>query len=443
MIKYMKGKYKIVTFGCQMNVHESEKAAGLLEEMGYAPTESAEDADVVLFNTCCIRDTAEKRAFGNIGALKSLKRSRSGMLIIVLGCMTEQDGYTELFKSKYPFVDIVLGTRNLSVLRAKIEEKVRAGKRVFDTAVPENFLEADENTPVTRTSYPNAWLNIMYGCNNFCSYCIVPYVRGREVSRDIESILSEAREVVAAGYKEITLLGQNVNSYNGNGVNFAELLQKIDQIEGKFRIRFMTSHPKDFNEEIAAVMAASSKICNGIHLPVQAGSNAVLKSMNRRYTREKYLSLVDMMREKLGEGVGITTDIMVGFPGETDADFNDTMELVRTVRFSNAFTFIYSPRKGTPAASMPQIPYEVKRARIGELIKLQNAITKELSDAYMGKIEEILIEDLSAKYDGSVCGRTESGRLVTVKGEKDLIGSFKTVEITASKSASLFGEILL
>lgn len=445
-------RYKIVTYGCQMNVHESEKLAGMLEGMGAVPAAEGESADVIVFNTCCIRDNAERRALGNIGVVKAEKKKNPALVIAVCGCMTQQDGMADTIKQRYPYVDIVLGTRNISRLPEEIDKVLRtraAAKksskryRAFDTSCVPDYLAADESTPVTRTSFPNAWVNIIYGCNNFCTYCIVPYVRGRELSRPMSSVLDEVRRAVDAGYGEITLLGQNVNSYGHDltgGESFAGLLRAIDRIEGKFRVRFMTSHPKDLTAEVVEAMASSDKICSNIHLPVQSGSDKVLKDMNRRYTRAKYFSLVSMLREAMPD-IGITTDVMVGFPTESEEDFLDTMDLVRRVRFSNAFTFIYSPRGGTPAAAMPQIPYEVKRRRIGELIALQNSVTKELSEDYIGKTYEVLAEDVSEKHENMLCGRTESGRLVTFAGDAGLVGSFVDVRITEARSASLFGHI--
>lgn len=445
-------RYKIVTYGCQMNVHESEKLAGMLEGMGAVPAAEGESADVIVFNTCCIRDNAERRALGNIGVVKAEKKKNPALVIAVCGCMTQQDGMADTINQRYPYVDIVLGTRNISRLPEEIDKVLRtraAAKksskryRAFDTSCVPDYLAADDSTPVTRTSFPNAWVNIIYGCNNFCTYCIVPYVRGRELSRPMSSVLDEVRRAVDAGYGEITLLGQNVNSYGHDltgGESFAGLLRAIDRIEGKFRVRFMTSHPKDLTAEVVEAMASSDKICSNIHLPVQSGSDKVLKDMNRRYTREKYFSLVSMLREAMPD-IGITTDVMVGFPTESEEDFLDTMDLVRRVRFSNAFTFIYSPRGGTPAAAMPQIPYEVKRRRIGELIALQNSVTKELSEDYIGKTYEVLAEDVSEKHENMLCGRTESGRLVTFAGDAGLVGSFVDVRITEARSASLFGHI--
>lgn len=444
--------YKINTYGCQMNVHESEKIAGILEDMGYSDCPENGNPDVIVFNTCCIRDTAERRALGNIGVTKAEKKRNPNLILAVVGCMPQQDGVAESLKEKYPYVDIVLGTRNIAELKDEIEKvlasrariKKRGDKkyRCFDTEQPQNYLEIDEKTPQTRTSFPNAWINIIYGCNNFCTYCIVPYVRGREISRDMNSVLDEVKKCVEEGYKEITLLGQNVNSYGNDvddpNVNFANLLREIDKIEGKFRVRFMTSHPKDLNDDIIDAMAHSSKICNNLHLPIQAGSDKVLANMNRRYDSAKYLQTIEKLRKAM-PNIGITTDIMVGFPTETEEDFQKTLEIVEKVRYSNAFTFIYSPRKGTPAAKMEQIPYAVKQERISRLIKLQNKITKEISDTYVGGVFEVLCEDIAPKYDGMVCGRTESGRLVTFEGTSDDIGKFFNIKISQSKSASLFG----
>ena len=435
-----------------MNVHESEKIAGILEDMGYSDCPEEGNPDVIVFNTCCIRDTAERRALGNIGVTKAEKKRNPNLILAVVGCMPQQDGVADSLKERYPYVDIVLGTRNIAQLKDEIQKVIASRNRIkkrsdkkyrcFDTEQPTNYLEIDEKTPQTRTSYPNAWINIIYGCNNFCTYCIVPYVRGREVSRDMNSVLDEVKKCVDEGYKEITLLGQNVNSYGNDvddpNVNFANLLRKIDKIEGKFRVRFMTSHPKDLNDDIIDAMANSSKICNNLHLPIQAGSDKVLANMNRRYDSAKYLQTIEKLRKAMPD-IGITTDIMVGFPTETEDDFQKTLEIVEKVRYSNAFTFIYSPRKGTPAAKMEQIPYAVKQERISRLIKLQNKITKEISDTYVGGVFEVLCEDIAPKYEGMVCGRTESGRLVTFEGTSEDIGKFFNVKISQSKSASLFG----
>ena len=433
-----------MTYGCQMNLHESEKISGILSGMGMSAVNEPENADVVVFNTCCIRDTAERRALGNIGKMKELKKKNKNLLIVVTGCMTQQNGFAENMKERYQYVDVILGTHNISDLENQIRIRLEKKKRVAAVLDTDGYID-DETTPVTRTSFPNAWVNINYGCNNFCTYCIVPYVRGRERSRDMKSIISECEKLINDGYKEITLLGQNVNSYGNDvpdeNVNFANLLREVAKIDGKFRIRFMTSHPKDLTEDVVKAIRDNDKICNNIHLPIQAGSNSVLKNMNRRYTREHYLGLIDMIRRYLPD-CGITTDIMVGFPYETEEDFLDTMDIVEKVRFSTAFTFIYSVRKGTKAAEMPQIPYEIKQNRIKRLIARQNEITEEISKDYVGNVYEILVEGMQEKKNGYVVGRTESGRLVSAKGDKSMIGEFKNVKITAVKNAQLLGEIL-
>lgn len=444
IIDFKNKKYCVVTYGCQMNLHESEKISGILSGMGMSAVNEPENADVVVFNTCCIRDTAERRALGNIGKMKELKKKNKNLLIVVTGCMTQQNGFAENMKERYQYVDVILGTHNISDLENQIRIRLEKKKRVAAVLDTDGYID-DETTPVTRTSFPNAWVNINYGCNNFCTYCIVPYVRGRERSRDMKSIVSECEKLINDGYKEITLLGQNVNSYGNDvpdeNVNFANLLREVAKIDGKFRIRFMTSHPKDLTEDVVKAIRDNDKICNNIHLPIQAGSNSVLKNMNRRYTREHYLGLIDMIRRYLPD-CGITTDIMVGFPYETEEDFLDTMDIVEKVRFSTAFTFIYSVRKGTKAAEMPQIPYEVKQNRIKRLIARQNEITEEISKDYVGNVYEILVEGMQEKKNGYVVGRTESGRLVSAKGDESMIGEFKNVKITAVKNAQLLGEIL-
>lgn len=444
IIDFKNKKYCVVTYGCQMNLHESEKISGILSGMGMSAVNEPENADVVVFNTCCIRDTAERRALGNIGKMKELKKKNKNLLIVVTGCMTQQNGFAENMKERYQYVDVILGTHNISDLENQIRIRLEKKKRVAAVLDTDGYID-DETTPVTRTSFPNAWVNINYGCNNFCTYCIVPYVRGRERSRDMKSIISECEKLIKDGYKEITLLGQNVNSYGNDvpdeNVNFANLLREVAKIDGKFRIRFMTSHPKDLTEDVVKAIRDNDKICNNIHLPIQAGSNSVLKNMNRRYTREHYLGLIDMIRRYLPD-CGITTDIMVGFPYETEEDFLDTMDIVEKVRFSTAFTFIYSVRKGTKAAEMPQITYEIKQNRIKRLIARQNEITEEISKDYVGNVYEILVEGMQEKKNGYVVGRTESGRLVSAKGDESMIGEFKNVKITAVKNAQLLGEIL-
>ncbi len=435
MAKY----YYITTYGCQMNVHESEKIAGILSGLGYESCEEIEDADIAVFNTCCIRENAENHAFGNIGMLKKLKKANKNMIIAVGGCLTQQIGKADILHEKYPYVDIIFGTHNLGKLKDFILMKQTRKKAVIE--VEECEGEIDEATKPLRTSYPNPWINITYGCNNFCSYCIVPYVRGRERSRRSENIIKEAGELVSLGYKEITLLGQNVNSYaNGtNDISFPELLKRIAAIEGKFRLRFMTSHPKDFSEELAKVIAGSPKICNSVHLPVQSGSNAVLKAMNRRYTVEDYLKKVEILKKYVPDCT-LTTDLIVGFPNESDKDFEDTLRLVEKVGYSSAFTYVYSKRNGTAAAKMDgQISEEISKKRIMKLIELVNSQTRAQSAQYIGKTVEILCEDFDKKK-GMYQGRDEYGRMAYFLSDKDEIGEFVNLKITAANGISLTGQ---
>lgn len=433
--------YHIVTYGCQMNLHESEKIAGILREKGFEKESSLEEADIVVFNTCCIRENAENHAFGNIGALKKLKAKKKGLLVAVGGCMAQEEGKAELIRKRFPFVDIVFGTHNLTSLGDMIEQK-RVRRRAVVQIAPERERVEDDVCPV-RTSYPNAWVNIMYGCNNFCTYCIVPYVRGREKSRKAEDILSEIKALLQEGYKEITLLGQNVNSYNSDGqggMSFPQLLDAAASLEGKFRLRFMTSHPKDFTEEVAVVMARHKKISPHLHLPVQSGSNRILSLMNRRYTREKYLSEIEMLKKHVPD-CEVTTDLIVGFPTETEEDFLQTLRLVEEVGFSSAFTFVYSPRVGTKAASMEgQISEEVQKSRIIRLVELVNQKTREKSAACVGKQMEILCEDYDEKK-GYYLGRDAYGRMGYFKSEQNRVGDFITLHITRANGISLYGEV--
>ena len=439
----MQGKYYIVTYGCQMNVHESEKIAGLLRSSGCDAARSEEEADIIVFNTCCIRENAENHAFGNIGALKKLKRQKKDLIIAVGGCMTQEKGKTDVLKEKFPFIDVIFGTLNLEELPALIEEKRRAKKRIIK--IREKESEIVEGVQPFRTSFPNAWVNIAYGCNNFCSYCIVPYVRGRERSRKADNIIAEVQSLVDQGYKEITLLGQNVNSYGNDlqdGSNFADLLDKAASIGGKFRLRFMTNHPKDFTEDVVRVMKKHvGKICRLVHLPVQSGSNEILKRMNRRYTAEKYLKEIRMLKTLIPEAE-VTTDIIVGFPGETEEDYLKTEELVKNADFASAFTFVYSKRSGTKAAEMPdQIPEEVSKNRIMRLVELVNSKTREKSEKYVGKTVEILCEDYDEKKKAYL-GRDEFGRMAYFSYPKNIIGKFVNVRVTGANGISLTSEVV-
>ena len=434
-------KYKIVTYGCQMNLHESEKIAGILSELSFVETEKDEEANIIVFNTCCIRENAENHAEGNIGALKKLKKANKDLIIAVGGCMSQQKGFAEKFHQSFPFVDIIFGTHNLENFKELLEKKLSQKKSVIEVLEKEGPVI--EGTPKKRTSFPNAWVNITYGCNNFCTYCIVPYVRGRERSRREEDIVNECRDLIKEGYKEITLLGQNVNSYGkdlGN-TNFATLIKKISALEGDFRLAFMTNHPKDFNEELIKALAESNKTCKRVHLPVQAGSNRILKLMNRHYTREEYLEKVKLLRKYIPD-VAITTDIMVGFPTETEEDFLDTFNLAKEVGFSGAFTFIYSRRKGTPADKMDgQIPEEVSKKRIMKLIDYQNEFNRSESEKYLNKEIVILCEGYDDKRN-KYLGRDTYGRMAYFDSKANLIGKFVKVKITKTGGISLLGELV-
>ena len=433
--------FHIITYGCQMNVHESEKIAGILSELGYTACDDIEQSDIAVFNTCCIRENAENHAFGNIGMLKKLKAKKRDMIIAVGGCLTQQMGKADDLHTKFPYVDIIFGTHNLGDLKNLILKKRGQKRAVIEIAESEGEICEGENP--LRTSFPNAWINITYGCNNFCSYCIVPYVRGRERSRRSENIIKEAEELIEQGYKEITLLGQNVNSYaNGtDDLSFPELLKKIAAIDGKFRLRFMTSHPKDFSEELAKVIAENRKICRLVHLPVQSGSDSVLRAMNRKYTSADYLKKLEILKKYVPD-CAVTTDLIVGFPNESEEDFAATLNLVKKAEFASAFTFVYSKREGTVAARMEgQIPEEVSKSRIMRLVEAVNAQTREQTARYVGKTVEVLCEDYDAKRE-KYLGRDEYGRMAYFASEKNVIGEFVNVKISGANGVSLTGEIV-
>lgn len=370
--------YNIVTFGCQMNVHESEKIAGMLENMGYASTESKEEADIIVFNTCAIREGAEDRALGNIGSLKKMKKANPNKIIAVCGCMTQQKAVADKLFKTFPFIDIIVGTHNLYDLPVLIKKKLDENKRSNEN------IEAgtiNENVFAYRTSGENAWVNIMYGCNNFCTYCIVPYVRGREMSRKSEDIIKECKEVIASGkYKQITLLGQNVNSYKDEtkeNYDFASLLADICALSGDFKLTFMTSHPKDISQKVIDLIAGEDKILKELHLPVQSGSDKILKAMNRKYVVSHYISIVDELKRKV-PNIRLTTDIIVGFPGETEEDFEKTCKLIEYVKYDQIFAFMYSKRSGTVAATMDnQVPDEIKNVRVNKILQQEKQIQKE------------------------------------------------------------------
>ena len=434
-------KYFIRTYGCQMNLHESEKLAGLLENAGYTLADEPESADVILFVTCCIRENAEQKVYGHIGSLKQYKAENPGVVIAVGGCMTQQKGAAEKLKKKFPFVDVIFGTHNLCDFMRLLEEK--SGRKKTLIEITEEDSES-ENTPMTRSSFPNAWVNVIYGCNNFCTYCIVPYVRGREKSRTIPDVVAEVKKLVESGYKEITLLGQNVNSYGndfkGEGGDFADLLDAIGrEVKGKYRLRFMSNHPKDLTERLVAAMARNENACHSVHLPLQSGSNDVLRRMNRRYTREDYMAKLAMIKKYMPD-CAVSTDVMVGFPGESEQDFRDTMDIMEQADFASAFMFVYSRREGTPAATMPdQIPEDVSKARIMEMVAAQNARTARHSALYQGRTIEILCEDFDDKKQ-MYLGRDEYGRMGYFASDKDERGNFVTVKVIETNGISLYCE---
>lgn len=433
--------YHVVTYGCQMNAHDSEKIAGMLEEMGMVPSVKREEADFVIFNTCCVRENAERRALGNVTWLKEVRKQKPDMVIAVCGCMIQEPGMAEVILKQYKFVNLAFGTANLHKLPEMLYETLNSGRQTVNV---EDRDVITEDLPIRRLRNDAAYLTIMYGCDNFCSYCIVPYVRGRERSRDPESILREAEGLAASGVKEIMLLGQNVNSY-GKGLQgnptFAQLLKKLDGI-GIPRIRFMTSHPKDLSDELIEVMAGGKHILPQFHLPVQSGNDEILKKMNRRYTRAQYLDRVRKLREAI-PGIGLSTDIIVSFPGETDAQFEDTMILVNEVRYDSAFTFIYSPRTGTKAADMKaMVPDEVSAERIKRLIDLQEGLQQETLKRFIGQEEEILVEGLSRRSSLAVSGKGRHAVSVTVEGSEQDIGQILKCRITGLKNNTLTGERL-
>lgn len=439
--EHMAGRsYRVDTYGCQMNTHESEKIAGILEAMGLIEAPPEQEPDVLVLNTCCVRDSAEQRIIGHIGTLKKHKESNPRMLICVAGCLTQQEGMARKLTKTFPFLDVILGTHSLPQLGEALAQRVETGKRVI--LVSSESAQENE-TVMRRHPGPLAQTNIMYGCNNFCSYCIVPYVRGPERSREATSVLAEVRNLAKSGYREVTLLGQNVNSYaDSAGTDFPQLLRMVARESGIERIRFMTSHPKDLTQDLIDVIASEPNVCNHVHLPAQSGSDDILRSMNRRYTSSSYMDIVRRLKEAI-PGIAITTDLIVGYPGETDADFEQTLDLVRDVRFDAAFTFVYSPRQGTRAAALPdQISPEVKKARIMRLIEVQNEISHQINEAWVGREVRILVEGPSARGEGTMAGRTQESKMVNFPGETDLTGQFATVRIVQAKTNTLFGDLL-
>lgn len=433
--------YYIVTYGCQMNAHDSEKLAGMMQEMGIPEAGARDEADFVIFNTCCVRENAERRALGNITWLKEVRKKNPGLLIAVCGCMIQEPGMAEKILKQYKFINLAFGTSNLHRFPELLFRTLNTDRNII---IVEDRDVIPEGLPVARARKESAYITVMYGCNNFCSYCIVPYVRGRERSRDPELILQEAEQLQMTGVQEIMLLGQNVNSYGKDldrNISFAALLKKLEQT-GIPRIRFMTSHPKDLSDELIQVMGESRQILPQFHLPVQSGSNAVLLKMNRHYTREQYADRVKRLREAV-PGIGLSTDIIVGFPGETDQDFQDTLDLVNDIRFDSAFTFVYSPRIGTQAASMTnQIDPDVSAARIQKLIALQESLQQDTMRRFIGMDEEILVEGFSRRSNQEVSGKGRHGISITVSGSAEDIGKIVRCRVAGLKNNTLTAERL-
>lgn len=442
--KGIKPKMMPVTFGCQMNAHDSEKLIGMLVEMGYEQTDEEEKADLIFYNTCCIRENAENKVYGNLGYLKGLKRKNPDLKIILCGCMMQQDAVIDTIKAKYKHVDVIFGTYNLYRFAQLLYTNFETEQTIID--VWKEYKDIVEDLPTQREFPYKASVNIMFGCNNFCTYCIVPYVRGRERSRTSSDIMKEVRELVADGVVEITLLGQNVNSYGKNleeEITFAGLLRMINEVEGLERIRFMTSHPKDLSDELILAMKECEKVCHHLHLPMQSGSTELLNKMNRRYTKEHYLGLVEKARAAMPD-LSITTDIIVGFPGETEEDLLETIDVVKKVNYTLAFTFLYSVRSGTPAATMEdQVPEDVAKDRFNRLVDVLNDNIYALNTTLVGKTFKVLVESVSRGDKEFLTGRTEGFHLVHFKSnEKDLIGKIVDVKITECKTYHLTGELV-
>ena len=448
LIKHKENEYGrkltacVVTFGCQMNFKDSEKLMGILSQIGYEETED-EHADLVLYNTCTVRENANLKIYGRLGYLSKIKEKNPDMIIGLCGCMMQEEHVVEKLNKSYKFVDLIFGTHNVFLLAELLYERLISGHKVED--IWEGTTEVVEDLPAVRKYSFKSGVNIMYGCNNFCSYCIVPYVRGRERSRNPEDIVEEVKELVANGVVEVMLLGQNVNSYGKtleNPISFAKLLEKVEEVEGLKRIRFMTSHPKDLSDELIKVMAKSKKICKQMHLPLQSGSSRLLKIMNRHYDKEQYLLLIKKLRKAIPD-IGITTDIIVGFPGETEDDFLETIDVVKKARYDSAFTFIYSKRSGTPAAKMPdQVPEDVVKDRFNRLLNVVNEISKEKTLKLQGTVQEVLVEEENKKIEGFVSGRLSNNSVVHFKGDVSLIGKLVNVNLKEAKGFDYMGEMV-
>lgn len=442
-----KGIYKyfnITTFGCQQNNADSEKLKGMLIHMGYIEISERHKADIIIINTCCVRENAELKLYGNIGALKHIKLNNPKKIIAICGCMMEQEHAVNTIKKKYRHVDLVFGTHNLYKFPELLERSMSEKKTFIDILDTDGIIV--EDIPIKREEKHRAWITIMYGCNNYCSYCIVPYVRGRERSRKSEDIIKEIKELAEDGCKEITLLGQNVNSYgldfDESRLDFADLIKMVNDIDGIERIRFMTSHPKDISDKLIDTMKNCKKVCEHLHLPFQAGSNNILKAMNRKYTKEDYIEKINKVKKAI-PNIALSTDVIVGFPGETEIDFEETLDVMRQVEFDQAFMFIYSIRKGTPAEKMEmQVDAEKKNKHFQKLIKLQNSISKKINDTYLEKVVEVLVDGLSKKDETKYSGRTRTGKVVNFSAREDVSGKLVNVKINEIHSWFLNGELV-
>lgn len=438
-----KGNFHITTYGCQMNEEDSEKLSGMLSCLGYEETKTKELADIIILNTCSIRENADNKAIGHIGELKKIKKEKPNTIICITGCFAQQKGNADKIITKFPFIDIIFGTHNLHKFPEYLNSAMKKSIKIKEIFSKEG--EIKEGIPIKRKGSIKAYVTCMYGCSNYCTYCVVPSVRGSERSREMLDIFNEVLDLVSKGYKEIMLLGQNVNSY-GKGLsewtNFSNLLRKLNTIEGLERIRFMTSHPKDLNNDVIAAIKDCDKVCEQIHLPVQSGSSRILKAMNRHYTREKYFEIIKNIKDQIPD-IGITTDLIVGFPGETEQDVADTIDLINKVKYDSAFTYIFSKRNNTPASKMQdQIPEDIKHQRFDKVLKAINKNAKEGNSLYLNKKVEILVEGFSENNKQILTGRTRSGKLVNFRADKSTIGTLIEVKIIETKSFSLLGEII-
>ena len=446
-IEYQQGekqkRYSIHNFGCQMNENDSEKLAGMLMEMGYSETDKTEESDLILFNTCCVRENAELKVYGHLGALKELKEKNPSLIIAVCGCMMQQKEVVEHIRQKFRQVDLVFGTHNLYKFPELVYSVMQTSKRIIDIWESAGFIV--EDMPIARNDDIKASVTVMYGCNNFCSYCIVPYVRGRERSRSLKDIVAEVEKLGQQGYKEITLLGQNVNSYGKDfeqPVSFAELLTALDKVDGIERIRFLTSHPKDLSDVLIEAIRDCKKVCEHLHLPIQSGSTRILHEMNRKYTKEQYIDLANRIKVQV-PNISLSTDIIVGYPGETEEDFLETLDLMESVRFDMAYTFLYSKRTGTPAAKhQEQVSEVTMKERFARLVKVQNRIIKEINDRLLGQVLEVLVEGLSKNSGDMYTGRTRKNKIVNFKGNMELVGKLVQVKIEKVQTWSLEGTVV-